>query len=579
MRKYAPEHLGIGELFERIRDAIIVADAKTQRIVLWNQAATNVFGYSTSEALGLSLEALIPDDLKDQLRAGMSRYNRTGGGPYIDSPGPLELPALRKGGEKIHIELSLSPIELADKTDDDAHLVLAIVRDITERKALERQLAYQAAHDALTDLPNRTLFLERLQHALALAEQLERTVAVLFVDLDNFKFVNDSLGHQVGDRLLVAVAERLSACVRPEDTVARFSGDEFAFLLENVVDKGGAVSLAERIMQELQAPFTLDEYELFVTTSIGIVLSTPEQKNLLPEDLLRNADVALFEAKQKGRDRYAIYDASMHSRAQARLKLENELRRAINEEQFQLHYQPVLSLETGEIFGVEALVRWEHPERGLVLPGEFIPLAEETGLVLPLGRWVLEQASHQAREWRQQYPFDPPPKMSVNLSMREAQNPFVAREVSRVLQETGFDGHGLTLEVTESVMMDDMESIIGMFEELKALGVELAIDDFGIGYASLNYLKHLPADYLKTDCSFVEGLKKDSKDVAILEATINLAHNLGLKVIAEGVETEEQLRYLKRLGCDLAQGYYFAKPLPAARVSEILADYSSGPRH
>ena len=571
MRKYAPEHLGIGELFERIRDAIIVADAKTQRIVLWNQAATNIFGYSTSEALGLSLEALVPDDLKDQFRSSMARYNRTGGGPYIDSPRPLELPALKK-------ELSLSPIELVDKTDDDAHFVLAIVRDITERKALERQLAYQAVHDPLTNLPNRTLFMDRLQHALAEANQLEGRVAVLFVDLDNFKFVNDSLGHQVGDRLLVAVAERLSACVRPGDTVARFSGDEFAFLLENVVDKGGVVSLAERIMQGLQAPFTLDEYEMFVTTSIGIVLSAQDQKNLPSEDLLRNADVALYEAKQKGRDRYAFYDASMHSRAQARLRLENELRRAIKERQFEVYYQPELLLETGEIFGVEALVRWEHPERGLVPPGEFIPLAEETGLILPLGRWVLERACHQAREWRQQYPLVPL-KMSVNLSVREAQNPFVAREVSRLLQETGFDGHSLTLEVTESVLMEDMESIIGILEELKALGVELAIDDFGIGYASLNYLKHLPADYLKTDCSFVEGLKKNSKDVAILEATINLAHNLGLKVIAEGVETEEQLRYLKRLGCDLAQGYYFAEPLPAARVSEMLADYSSGPRH
>ena len=578
MGKYAPEHLGIGELFERIKDAIIVADAKTQRIVLWNQAATNIFGYSTSEALGLRVEALVPEDLKDQLRAGMSLYNRTGAGPYIDSPRLLELPALRKGGEKIYVELSLSPIEPVDNTDDAAHFVLAIVRDITERKALERQLAYQAVHDPLTNLPNRTLFMQRLQHALAEANQLEGRVAVLFVDLDNFKFVNDSLGHQVGDRLLVAVAERLSACVRPGDIVARFSGDEFAFLLENVVDKGGVVSLAERIMQGLQAPFTLDEYEMFVTTSIGIALSTQDQKNLPSEDLLRNADVALYEAKQKGRDRYAFYDASMHSRAQARLRLENELRRAINEGQFEVYYQPELLLETGEIFGVEALVRWEHPERGLVPPGEFIPLAEETGLILPLGRWVLEQACHQAREWRQQYPLVPL-KMSVNLSVREAQNPFVAREVSRLLQETGFDGHGLTLEVTESVLMEDMESIIGILEELKALGVELAIDDFGIGYASLNYLKHLPADYLKTDCSFVEGLKKNSKDMAILEATINLAHNLGLKVIAEGVETEEQLRYLKRLGCDLAQGYYFAEPLPAARVSEMLADYSSGPRH
>jgi diguanylate cyclase (GGDEF)-like protein/PAS domain S-box-containing protein len=578
MGKYAPEHLGIGELFERIKDAIIVADTKTQRIVLWNQAATNIFGYSTSEALGLRVEALVPEDLKDQLRAGMSRYNRTGAGPYIDSPRLLELPALRKGGEKIYIELSLSPIGLVEDADDDAHFVLAVVRDVTERKALERQLAYQAVHDPLTDLPNRTLFMDRLQHALALATRLERTVAVLFADLDNFKFVNDSLGHQVGDRLLVAVAERLSTCVRPGDTVARFSGDEFAFLLENVVDKGGVVSLAERIMQGLQAPFTLDEYEMFVTTSIGIVLSTQDQKNLPSEDLLRNADVALYEAKRKGRDRYAFYDASMHSRAQARLRLENELRRAIKERQFEVYYQPELLLETGEIFGVEALVRWEHPERGLVPPGEFIPLAEETGLILPLGRWVLEQACHQAREWRQQYPLVPL-KMSVNLSVREAQNPFVAREVSRLLQETGFDGHSLTLEVTESVLMEDMESIIGILEELKALGVELAIDDFGIGYASLNYLKHLPADYLKTDCSFVEGLKKNSKDVAILEATINLAHNLGLKVIAEGVETEEQLRYLKRLGCDLAQGYYFAEPLPAARVSEMLADYSSGPRH
>jgi diguanylate cyclase (GGDEF)-like protein/PAS domain S-box-containing protein len=577
MRKYEPEHLGIAELFERIRDAVIVADAKTQRIVLWNSAATNIFGYSVSEALGLRVEDLVPGCLKDQHRAGMVRYSQTGGDPYIDSYKLLELPALKKGGEKIHVELSLSSIGLVDDTDAHGRFVLAIARDITERKALEEQLTYQASHDPLTDLPNRTLFIDRLRHALAQANRREGRVAVLFVDLDNFKFVNNGLGHQVGDQLLVAVAQRLSACIRPEDTVARFGGDEFALLLENFAEVGSAVRVAERIVQELQAPLTLDEYEMFLTTSIGIALSTPDRKNLLPEDLLHNADVALYEAKNKGRAGYELYDAIMDSRTWPRLLLEDELRRAIDKGHFRIHYQPEVLLKTGEIFGVEALVRWKHPQRGLVLPEEFVPIAEETGLILSLGRWVLEEACRQAREWHHQYPLNPPLKMSVNLSVREVQQPFLAREISRVLQESGLDAHSLSLEITESLMIEDAQSVMATLEELKALGVELAIDDFGIGYTSLNYLKSLPATYLKIERSFVKGLEEDPRDAYIVEATINLAHDLGLKVIAEGIETEEQLRHLKVLGCDLAQGCYLSEPLSAAHISEMLAHHSSGP--
>ena len=395
---------------------------------------------------------------------------------------------------------------------------------------------------------------------------------MLFVDLDNFKIVNDSLGHDMGDRMLVEAAERFSVCVRPGDTVARFGGDEFVFLLENLVEAGQAVRVAERITQELQEPFTLGEHRMVVTCSIGIALSIPAQKDL-PEDLLRNADVALYEAKDGGKNQYALYNAGMYSRAWERLLLENELRKAIAEEQLRVYYQPKVRLATGESTGFEALVRWEHPERGLVLPDEFIPITEETGLIVPLGNWVMQEACRQTAEWRDEHLIDSAIEISVNVSARQLWQKNFANEVCQVLSDTGLEPACLILEITESVVMDDVSSAMAIMQELRAMGVQIAIDDFGTGYSSLTYLKRLPADYLKIDRSFIGGMGEEFGDTSIVEATIRLSHALGLKTIAEGVETREQLVRLRKMGCKMAQGFYFSKPLPNTEIPQILKNH------
>ncbi len=432
-------------------------------------------------------------------------------------------------------------------------------------------LNYQAFHDSLTGLPNRALFMDRLEQALTRALRHGKLTGVLLLDLDNFKLINDSMGHLAGDRLLVAVSERMRACVRPEDTVARLGGDEFTFLLEDLDDLSAAVRVAERVSEELRNPLFLDGHEVFAAASIGIAISPPDSQNL-PEDLLRNADIALYKAKGEGKAHYVVYDAKMYPQAWERLRAEAEMRRAIGEGQFRVHYQPKVDLHTGGIVGFEALVRWEHPERGMIPPLEFIPLAEDTGLIVPIGEWVLREACHQACRWREQHPSfaDPPLTISVNLSVRQLRQKDLTQRIARILHETGLAPEGLSLEITESVLMEDAEGAIATFGSLKDLGVGLEIDDFGTGYSSLSYLKRFPADYLKVDKSFVDGLGEDAEDTAIVSATISMAHALGLKVIAEGVETAGQLARLRELGCDTGQGYYFSRLLLAGAAGELL---------
>ena len=390
--------------------------------------------------------------------------------------------------------------------------------------------------------------------------------------------------------MLVAVAQRLSACLRPQDTVARFGGDEFAILLEDVGNTIDASEVARRIARKVRAPVMLGEHEAFAEVSIGIALGGAEGDQ--PEDLLRRADVAMYEAKRKGKARYEVFAPDMDSRALGRLKLETDLRRAIEREEFRVHYQPEALLGTGlrqhlgfsanpsivglsctsafRIVGMEALVRWEHPEQGLISPTEFIPLAEETGLIVPIGRLVLEEACRQACEWQERHLLEPPLMMSVNLSARQFEDPDLAQDVARALRQTGLDPHSLILEITESVAMKDVRSSIDTFGELKALGVKLAIDDFGTGYSSLSYLKRFPANYLKIDRSFVVGLGEDPDDKELVSGMVGLAHALGLKVIAEGVKSAEQLAWLQEMGCDFAQGYYFGRPLSREAASEFL---------
>ncbi len=446
-----------------------------------------------------------------------------------------------------------------------------VVSDITERKALEERLEHQALHDSLTDLPNRLLFVDRLEHALRRTRrQPGRQVAVLFMDLDEFKVVNDSLGHEVGDQLLVAVAARLRGSLRPEDTLARFGGDEFVVLIEDVQSPEDPVRVAERILEALSEPFLLHGRELFVTVSVGVALGGTRWKR--SEDLLRDADTAMYEAKAEAASGYRIFDPEMHERVLGRLDLENDLRRAIEAGEFVVHYQPILQLDDGRLRGVEALVRWEHPERGLLNPSEFIAVAEGSGLILPLGERVLREACLRAKEWQEEHPRIPPLMMSVNLSARQLSRWDLPETVEAVLKETGLEGRCLTLDVTETVYVKALEGNTMALRRLRSLGVKFSIDDFGTGYSSLSYLKMLPADAIKIDKSFTKGLGEDLEDTAIVRMVVELAHTLGMEVIAEGVENAEQARAAPRDGLRYGPGL----PLREAAASRSSLEVPGG---
>jgi diguanylate cyclase (GGDEF)-like protein len=402
--------------------------------------------------------------------------------------------------------------------------------------------------------------MDRLEQAFAKLDRREGKFAVLFMDLDNFKVINDSLGHEAGDQLLVKVAERVTSCLRPADTAARLGGDEFTILLEDIAGVSEVTQVAKRILEAMRIPFTSEGQKLHLTTSLGVALSGSSKD---PGDLLRTADLAMYSAKAKGKNLYEIFEQDMDVRALERLWLERDLRRALERDEFRVYYQPLVSLESGKIVGREALARWEHPERGLLCPAEFMAVAQEAGLVVPLEQWVLREACRQAREWQVEHPSDPPLTMYVNLSPRHLQEVHLVQYLARTLQETGLEAHCLTLEITESATMEDIPSTIGTLEKLKDLGIKIAIDDFGTGYSSLSYLKRFPVDFLKIDRSFISELGKDPKGKGLVSAVISLAHTLGLKVVAEGVETEEQLVHLRELGCELAQGFYFGKSTPA----------------
>ena len=441
--------------------------------------------------------------------------------------------------------------------------------DITERKRAEDRLQYQANYDLLTDLPNRQLFLDRLEQALKRTRRhLGSKVAVLFLDLDNFKVVNDSLGHEVGDLLLVRMGERLRRCLRPEDTLSRFGGDEFAMLLENVQRPEDAIRVTQRLIGELKNPFVLEGRELVLRASVGIALGRDRSKT--PGELLKEADTAMYRAKEDGVG-YRVFEPSMYEQALIRLKVENDMRRAIEVEEFVINYQPLVNLQTGEVWGIEALVRWEHPERGLLGPSQFVPVAEETGLIVPLGERVLEEACRQAVKWQRERPGTNPLVVCVNLSARQLRRHDLAETVEGVLRRTGLDGRCLCLDITETLYVTVLESNTAVLDDLKRMGARISIDDFGMGYSSLSYLKHLPADTLKIDKSFIAGLGGDVGDKAIVRMIVDLAHTLGMKIVAEGVEDEGQAEQLKEMGCDLGQGFYFAKPLPPEAASEFLA--------
>lgn len=441
--------------------------------------------------------------------------------------------------------------------------------DITERRRAEEQLLHNALYDGLTGLPNRALLMDRLELAVRRRKRQQASAfAVLFVDLDRFKLVNDGLGHPVGDDLLVAVARRLELGLRQEDTVARLGGDEFVVLLDEAADIGEATRVAERILAELGRPFELGNYQVFTSASIGVALGGGEDR---AADLLRDADTAMYRAKSEGKSRVALFDTEMHAEAMARLHREADLRRALERDEICIHYQPIVSLETGRLVGFEALARWEHPVEGLLHPAEFIPMAEETGLIVQVGARVLRGACRQLREWLEAWPQHPPLMLSVNLSARQFGHPNLLREIDEVLGETGIDPSMLQLELTESLLMRDAESTVAALRQLRARGIRLAIDDFGTGYSSLSYLQRFPIGTLKIDRSFVHGLTPGSNGSELVQTMVSLARGLGMSVVAEGIETEEQLKELRRLGCASAQGFFFARALAPEAAAALLA--------
>jgi diguanylate cyclase (GGDEF)-like protein/PAS domain S-box-containing protein len=530
------------------------------RIVRVNRAFSHALGWPAAEAAGAPfLELVLTPEDAEVVRASFLSP------PSGDSPAEHEHSWITRDGTRPRVAWTLSALRGPDGAV--RHFVVTGT-DITERKALEEQLVHDAFHDSLTGLPNRALFLDRLGQAVRLsARRQDRVFAVLFLDLDRFKTVNDGLGHLVGDRLLVEVARRLERAVRPGDTVARFGGDEFTLLLDDVRDRADAAQVAARVMKSLRAPLVLEGHEVTPTASIGVALSNVGYER--PEDVIRDADIAMYRAKARGGACHEVFDRAMHSRAVSLLRLETDLRQAIERGEFVVHYQPVVSLHDGRVASFEALVRWAPPGKPLVPPADFIKLCEDTGLIVPLDRWVLRQAAGQIRDWRER--FRRPLGVSVNLSGRQFGQADLADHVRDALLEAKLPEGTLSLEITEGVLLDPAPTTVEVLERLHSAGARLYLDDFGTGYSSLSYLHRFPIDALKIDRSFVWGLKPDGEGREIIRTIMALAQGLDLQVIAEGVETDEQAGALKELRCDYAQGYKYSRPVPAADAEALLA--------
>jgi diguanylate cyclase (GGDEF)-like protein/PAS domain S-box-containing protein len=543
-------------LVQHASDLILVID-EHGGVAYASPAVERVLGDPDALGFGSSLlDAVHPSD-RSRLRSSILAWSQRPG--VAD---PIEVRVAHASGEWRQVEAIANNL-LADPAVAG---IVVTTRDVTERKAFEEHLAHQALHDPLTGLPNRALVLDRLNHGLARANRTGTQVGVLFLDLDRFKLVNDSHGHAAGDEMLVALAQRLSSTVRPADTVARFGGDEFVVLCEDIGDESEALEIAERLADALRVPFVLGSQEMYLSGSIGIAMSTAGDR---AEDLLRNADAAMYRAKERGRARCELFDSAMRERAMSRLELESDLHRAVERNEFLLHFQPKINLRAGRVVGVEALVRWEHPTRGLVAPNEFIAVAEETGLIVPIGRYVIEEACWHIARWRR-LAGDRGPMVSVNLSARQLQHPDIVDVVATALTKSGVDPGDLCVEITESVLLEDGEGAGAVLRALKDLGVQVAIDDFGTGYSALSYLQRFPIDELKVDRSFVDALCTDGAGSTIVGAVIGLAHAMDITVVAEGVETAAQLSELRRLGCDQGQGYWFARPHPSAVIDELL---------
>ncbi len=543
-------------LVQNSSDAILLLDREAV-VTYQSPSSERMFGYPAGALVGRSVEDLChPDDL---LRAQSGLLD------VLASPGVsrrLELRLRRRAGGWLDAEAVVNNLQ----SDPNVRATVVTVRDVSERKQFEMQLTHQAFHDELTGLANRALFIDRVAHALGRRERDGTTLAVLLLDLDDFKTVNDGLGHAAGDSMLTAVAERLATLVRPGDTTARLGGDEFAMALVDLPHEEAAINAVERIISVLAQPLDIEGKEVFVQASIGLAFAG--EGPVTPEEVLRNADAAMYVVKTDGKGRYAIFQPHMHAAALHRLDLRADLQRALDHDEFALHYQPIVSMATGSVVGVEALVRWRHPQRGLVPPDAFIPLAEETGLVVPLGFWVLERACRQVVEWSHE---SPGLSVSINVSQRQLRREEFGAEVGQVLASTGIDPSRIALEITESAIMADVETTIERLQALKTLGVRLAVDDFGTGYSSFSWLRQLPVDVLKIDKEFVDELGRREEGGFLVAAIIDLAHNLGLRTVAEGIERPTQLARLRDMRCDLGQGFHVGKPMPPEDVVDLLA--------